>query len=188
MPQTITLDGKEVTVYTEAEFIVARDSHAKGARTEAENTVRAQYATQIADLTAKATVADTLTAQMAALTAERDAMKRTSTIEKAARAKGLPDPVIDLIVNHKAVDTLDITNAEAIDAFVTPFASLSAAAPGTTPPPTTPPAKAAGSGGSPTPGASPTPMTDTEVAAKLASDPTLVTTQWEQTRQSLSLT
>ncbi len=70
------------------------------------------------------------------------------------------DGLIDIILNHKALDTLDTADEKAIEAFLTPFSAL---IPSTKD--TTPEKKPAGIGGSPS-GETKTTWTLEQVAAK----------------------
>lgn len=162
MPVTI----ENVVYYTQDEV----NNAAKSARVEAETTTKAKLDPQISELTTKATLADTLQAQLQTLTSERDTikgerdgLKKTSALTKALKAKGLTDPVIDLALNHKGVDALDPADATALEAFVAPFAALAAATQTQTP-------SSAGTGGSPT-GDVTIPKTLAEVEALIKGNP-----------------
>jgi len=186
MPITVQIDGKDTTVFTQDEL----NSAAKSARLEAETATKAKYDPQVADLTTKATLADQLQSQLANVTkerdtfrSERDGLAKTSALGKAFKAKGLTDPVIEIALGHKGADALDPANDAALDAFLTPFKSLTAA---TTPPPPPDP-KAAGAGGSPT-GDVTVPRTAEEIEAQVKANPAWLDDpkNWQIAQQALA--
>jgi hypothetical protein len=169
MPRTIQIDGADVVVYDQAEFNRATTD----ARVKAESDTKAKYEPQLTDLQAKATLSEQLTSQLAEATAQRDAAQRTLGLSTAARKAGLAEPVIEIALGHKQADTLDLTNAEHVTAFLSQFAALGTP---TTPPPT-PPAQATGTPGAPAAGPLlPKTLAEAEAMVNanpaLASDPT----------------
>jgi len=161
---------KGVLHYSKEEVDTATTAAVKDVKTK----LTTKYDAQISELTGKLTTletkaqaADALQTKVAELETAYSGQLRTSQITTAARAAGIPDALItSLVLNHKAIDTLDLSQDGALNDFLTPFKALGTATPTTQ----TQPTQTAGVSGSPT-GGTKTAYTVKEVEAFIQADP-----------------